>query len=154
MIQRIQTVYLFIAAVLSAVCLVMPVGILVPEEVGVSSDIYNLFILTSDEENKYDFSVCGMFFALAAATLLSLVTIFMYRKRRVQAGMCSMAAVLLLLWYVLYVLNVYTVADDYNAVFALRLSASLPAVSLILELLARRAILKDEALVRAADRIR
>lgn len=154
MIQRIQTVYLFIAAVLSAVCLAVPVGMLVPEGMGVTSKIYSLFIVTADSEHAYDFGVCGMFIALAAATVLSIVTIFLYMNRRTQARMCSLAVVLQLVWYVLYVLNAYTAGSDYNAVFVVKFAAALPAVALILNLLARRAILKDEALVRAADRIR
>ena len=154
MIQRIQTVYLFLAAVIAAVCIALPVGMLVPEGMGVTSDIYSLFILTADTEHAYDFSVCGMFIALAAATVLSLVTIFMFKNRRMQARLCSLAVVLLLVWYVLYVLDVYTIGEEYNAVFVVKFPAALPAVALILILLARRAILKDEALVRAADRIR
>ena len=154
MIQRIQTVYLFIAAVLSAVCLAMPVGVYVPEEMGVRSEMYNMYILTSDTAHEYDFSVCGLSFALVASCALSLIAIFKYKNRRAQSGMCLLSILLLAVWYVVYAVYALTSGDSRGAAFAVRLPAVLPAVSLIFNMLARRSILKDEALVRAADRIR
>ncbi|MBO4786625.1 MAG: DUF4293 family protein, partial [Prevotella sp.] len=48
----------------------------------------------------------------------------------------------------------YAVPRVENALFTPSIAAALPLVNVILLLMARRGILADEALVRAADRIR
>lgn len=154
MIQRIQTLYMLAAAILSAVCLFLPVASLVPEDVDVASRVYNMFILSGSSVYEYDFGVCGMFIALLISCLLTVVAIFRFRRRVLQARMCLWAAVLLLIWLALYVFCFFTAGEARDASFVIKPAAVLPLISLVLTLLARRAILKDEALVRAADRIR
>ena len=72
-----------------------------------------------------------------------------------------MNMVLVLIWAALCAFFVYTTTATSNAPdavaiegFRLSLTSSLPIVSLILYWLARRGIISDEKLVRAADRIR
>ena len=46
MIQRIQTVYLLLALVLTVVCLCMPVGVFHTPEMGGDVEMYNLWTLS------------------------------------------------------------------------------------------------------------
>jgi hypothetical protein len=64
---------------------------------------------------------------------------------------------LVLGWYILFAVFSQTlgnVADMIDLTFRPEIAAALPCVSTILYLMARHAILADEKLVRAADRIR
>lgn len=154
MIQRIQTLYMLIAMILAMTCLCLPIGTFIPNEIREPVVMYNLGMLSGTATHEFDFSTCVMLIILLAACSLTLMTVFMYKNRRRQAMMCGVAIVMLVVWYVLYVVFGITKSDAFNARFSIRMAAALPAVSLILTVLARRAILKDEALVRAADRIR
>lgn len=154
MIQRIQTVYLFLAAAVAVVCLSLPIGVFVTQGVGLKMEMYNLIVVNNAALQQYDHSACALFFALLAAAAMSLMTIFKFNKRRVQARMCITANILIVAWYVLYAFFAYTLQSKYAAEFEIRWVVALPLVCFILNILARRAILKDEALVRAADRIR
>lgn len=112
MIQRKQTVFFFLAAVLALVCLFMRLE--------------------------------WMDALLAASAALSGYTIFLYAKRPLQARLCLLNLVLILMWYIL-------LAALQGSVDTVDL---LPMVDAILILMARKGILDDEKLVRAADRIR
>lgn len=142
------------AVILSAVCLFLPVASLVPEGVDTASRVYNLFVFSGSSSYEYDFRVCGLFIALLLSCILTTVAIFRFKHRVLQARMCVWSVVLLLIWLALYVFCVFTADKSRSASFVIEPAAVLPVVSLVLTLLARRAILKDEALVRAADRIR
>ena len=84
---------------------------------------------------------------LVGAAAVSLLAIFDYNHRPRQSRLCLVAMVVTLLWYLVLALQ----AADPSA---RPLSAVLPAVALVLLALARKGILDDERLVRAADRLR
>jgi hypothetical protein len=112
MIQRKQTVFLLLAAILAIACLVVR------------------------------WQWIDILQGLSAA--LSVYTIFLYKKRLVQARFCLFGIVIVFVWYILLaVYQSYVTTID-----------ALPLVDAILIFLARKGILDDEKLVRAADRIR
>ena len=73
---------------------------------------------------------------------------------KIVSGSSIMQNILLLLgWYV--VLAAMTLnTKGVGGSFSVSITSALPAVSIILHFMARKAILADEALVRSADRIR
>lgn len=156
MIQRIQTVYMALAVVLTVVCLCLPVGVFTYDGLApvgiISINEYNLCLVTDD---IVEYTTWPMFAVLVPSAALGVYSIFAYGNRKVQARFCMFNALLLVGWYVLYVVcsRVYSTG---NGIFEFRptVFAAFPCVALILYLMARRAILADEALVRAADRIR
>ena len=84
------------------------------------------------------------------ASAIALIAIFMFKQRPLQATMCLFAMLVNILWYVAFaVLIQQGVLSD-----ALPMAASLPIIAAIFCLLARRGVLADEKLVRAADRLR
>jgi hypothetical protein len=87
--------------------------------------------------------------------LLALVDIFLYKKRILQARI-NIFTILLCLGYYgvlgIYIWLATTVIDGVQ--WHIMPWAAIPLICFILTSMATRAILKDEALVRAADRIR
>ena len=80
----------------------------------------------------------------AVSAVLSAYTIFQFRRRILQARLCLAGLFILLAWYI----GVAALEGEASIV------ESLPMVSVILIFMARKGILDDEKLVRAADRIR
>lgn len=150
MIQRKQSVFLLIAFIVSVVCLCLPLGSFEPQAMGVSFKMYNLVVVLG---SGADYSVCGLFGLLLISGIISLATIFLYKNRMLQSRMCLCNLFLLVAWYVVFGVMTRNVISADTA-FHVSFAACLPAVAIILNFMARTAIIKDEKLVRAADRIR
>lgn len=152
MIQRIQTVYMALAVVLTVLCLCLPVGLFNADGITVIRE-YNLFII--DKANVRQFGIWPLFAVLVPSAALGVYSIFTYGNRRVQARFCLFNILLLIGWYILYAVfsRMFGVGEGTVA-FRPTVYAAFPCVALILYMMARRAIMADEALVRAADRIR
>jgi len=81
---------------------------------------------------------------LAVSAVLSAYTIFQYRHRVMQARLCLAGLFVIFAWYI-----GLAVLEGHLGTYE-----GLPMVNAILIFLARKGILDDEKLVRAADRIR
>ena len=95
-----------------------------------------------------------LFLLALVASSLSFFTIFKYKRRLLQARLSILAAILFVLWYpAVMLVNKFVMSTglQYDIV---NVWGALPAVSAILCLMARKGIMDDERLVRAADRIR
>ena len=113
MIQRIQTVFLLLAAILTAVCAV------------------------------FDDELITRVLAIVMSVLACL-TIFIYKNRPRQAAVCSLIMAVGIAFYIVLAVN-QPEMDWFLA---------LPLAVVLLTFLARKAIMKDEKLVRSLDRIR
>lgn len=151
MIQRKQTLYLLAAFIVQAVCLCLPVARLVPDAMGVASEVYNLWVLT--DEGARLFTPWPLFALLLVACPVSLGAIMLYKNRKVQAKLCLLNVFLLLIWYAFYIYLSTSLGGETES-FHVAFAASLPFVALLLTLLARQGIMADEKLVRSMDRIR
>ena len=130
MIQRIQTLYLLLVVVLTGLALWLPLA---------------------------DFTV-GAGVVLVAACLVPLVTIFLFKRRLVQIRLCAVELVLLIgagamMGIYFYLCNRYFADSEFYS-HTLKISLVFPLVCLVFDLLALRAIFRDEKLVRSLDRIR
>ena len=150
MIQRIQTLYLLLVVVLGTLlCCFAPVQFLMPE------GIDYIKLMTFDKWALATISV--------AIPALALVTIFFFKRRLLQARLNIMNVVLCLGYYALLALYTAYVVKGYepigeqvlaDAEWFLTVWAAIPLVNVVLTMMATRRILKDDALVRAADRLR
>ena len=150
MIQRIQTLYLLLVVVLGTLlCCFAPVQFLMPE------GIDYIKLMTFDKWALATISV--------AIPALALVTIFLFKRRLLQVRLNIMNVVLCLGYYALLALYTAYVVKGYepigeqvlaDAEWFLTVWAAIPLVNVVLTMMATRRILKDEALVRAADRLR
>jgi hypothetical protein len=95
--------------------------------------------------------------------VLALVTIFLFKRRLLQARFNVMNVILCLGFYALLALYTAYVVKGYETIGEISLAgadwyisvwAAIPLVNIVLLMMATRRILKDEALVRAADRLR
>jgi hypothetical protein len=152
MIQRKQTLFLLVALLLSILCLNMQIGSFVPKAMGGSGLMFNLWIVQPN--GAHDMSVWMLFASLLITCPLTLLAIFMYKNRKLQRKICTLNMLLVVVWYVCYVLKGFVLVDKVHTDFHISFAAVLPLIAFILYLLANRAILADERLVRAADRIR
>ena len=150
MIQRIQTLYLLLVVILGTLlCFFSPIQFLMPQ----ATEYISLHAL-----DKWPLAVMSM-----AIPLLALVTIFLFKRRLLQARLNVMNVILCLGYYAILALYVAYVVKGYEPIaeqtlvgaeWYLNLWAAIPLVNIVLTMMATRRILKDEALVRAADRLR
>ena len=150
MIQRIQTLYLLLVVILGTLlCFFSPVQFLLPDGV----DYVDLCAF-----DKWPLAVMTL-----AIPLLALVNIFLFKHRLLQARLNIMNVIFCIGYYALVALYAAFVVKGYEAIHGMTLAdadwyitlwAAVPAVNIVLTMMATRRILKDEALVRAADRLR
>lgn len=129
MIQRIQSIYLLLVILFSSALVYL---FLQPENESILASIYWLDLI---------------FYTIP---LLSFVCVFLYGKRKVQAVVCLVLILFNLIPVIIYGQKVYN--GSFDMILYIVIGISL--LESILLLLARRAILKDEKLVRSIDRIR
>lgn len=150
MIQRIQSVYLFLITVLAAVTIFLPVGRFL-ENGNLSAELYNLYI--APVQDKVDYAPWALFALLLLVAVSSFSCIFLFKKRMLQVRITIFNALLLVGYYIAYGVFVYILGKTWGS-FAIEWTAGLPAIALILDYLAFRAIMKDEMIVRSLDRLR
>lgn len=154
MIQRIQTLYLFIVSALMAVVLFAPLAWFACE--GGEFRLHAFALRSLDGEVVLPAFYMGALCVLACA--LPLITIFLFKQRLLQIRLCVVEAVLLVgaavMEGIYYYLGCRACADFPFHMQGMRATIALPLVCLVFVWLAARAIFRDELLVRAADRIR
>lgn len=152
MIQRIQSVYLLIAAILMAVVVCTPLAVLIG-----ASDSFYLFKSMGVFENgltlvypSWGIAVCAVISAL-----ISFVSIFLFKKRKLQIKMSYVSIVFIILFYAAFAAYLYTGQVALEAKFSkVEYGLALPAISLIVMVLALTKIKADERLVQSLNRIR
>jgi hypothetical protein len=146
MIQRIQSVFLFLAAAAGFGVLALPFAT-------TSTDVQASGLFADKTYSTGDSIGLLILFALAGA--LSLAAIFLYQNRKLQlkigkialgADLFGLALAAVLFWQD----SANTAASNISG----GVGALLPIFYLVFAVLALRAIKKDEALVRSADRLR
>ena len=160
MIQRIQTLYLLLVVALGiTLCFVPVLQFVTPENAEVVR-VWELSAMGLTETTINDLpavelnGLWGLLLASALIPLLALIDIFLYNKRLLQARLNIFSALLCLGYYGVLAIYVYLAKVVLMAEWYILPWACIPLVCLVLTIMATRRILKDEALVRAADRIR
>lgn len=152
MIQRIQSVYLLLAAVLLVVALFMPVGQFIASD-GVTAYVFKPLGVTLADGTFQ--STWGLFGILLLSAIIAVCTIFLFRNRMLQVRMTIFSSLLLIGYYVAFFVFMYVLKGELEAsTFRLGWALCLPAVCIILNYLSFRAIYRDELMVKAADRLR
>lgn len=97
----------------------------------------------------------GVFALGTIIAVLSIIAIFLYKNRPTQARICMINAFFMVTFYVVIFLSGYTFRNDLAATHTSWTAyLIMPFVALVLDILAYKAINKDEQLVRSMDRIR
>ncbi len=152
MIQRIQSVYLLVVTILLIVAMCLPLGRFIDAD-GVTVHVFKS-LGVSLADGAYQ-STWGLFGILLLSAIVDFCTIFLFRNRMLQVRMTIFSSILLVGFYIAFFVFMFALKSDLDAAgFLLGWALCLPLVSVILNYLAFRAILRDEVMVKAADRLR
>jgi hypothetical protein len=148
MIQRIQSVYLLLVAVLMAAAAFSPLFELTGKETVASSSLGIQPLIV-----QHPTWVVVSLAVLSA--LLALVNIFLYKKRKLQMKVGTLTSLLILFFYVaVFIYFSDCTAKDELVFSSFQFGIFLPLIALVLNVLAILKIKKDENLVKSSDRIR
>lgn len=136
MIQRIQTIYLVIAFIIMG-----NLPYVFPLETSSTG------VKTFAADHMVDISL----FTLSA--LLSLITIFLFKNRKLQFVLCRLNIILNLILLGLFVYHSLSLSGEV-ATSEKGIGMFLPIFSIVFLVLANKAIKKDEDLVKSVDRLR
>jgi len=146
MIQRIQSVFLFLAAASGFGILAAPFAT-APQQVEASPLFADAAYSTGDH--------IGLLVLFALAGALALAGIFLFKNRPVQLKISRLALIANILGFVLAVILFWQdVSNLENVDIKDGLAAYLPLAFIVFAILALRSIGKDEALVKSMDRLR
>jgi uncharacterized membrane protein len=129
MIQRIQSLYLLLAVLLS------------------SGLLYVSHLTEYAMSLESFFSVNYVFYLIP---FLTLITLLFFKKRKIQGVLILLIILFTFIPIVLYVQEIYN-GVQASVLYA---TVSIYLLNIIFLLLARKGIIKDEKLVRSIDRIR
>ncbi|MFT5724790.1 MAG: glucan phosphoethanolaminetransferase (alkaline phosphatase superfamily) [bacterium] len=167
MIQRLQTLYLLAVAAISLVLVLSDIPFYQETGKPVSSgengtktiEFESTTIIVDYNSTETTEAFIGkndmLIYFLSASALLSFISIFLYKNRKLQLrlvfGIIVLTVVVFAAMYLFSFGNHYTDVDTQRSIL---MGSIIPIASLILALMAYRRIDKDEKLVRSLDRIR
>lgn len=152
MIQRVQSVYLLLAAVSIVVFLCFPTGYFIDSE-GIITGIFKPLGVTLSDNTFL--STWGLFALSLLSALIQVCTIFLFRNRMLQMRMSILSIIVICGYYIAFIFFLSVLKEKlFDTSLQIRWPLCLPLVSIILTWLANRAIHHDENLVKAADRLR
>jgi hypothetical protein len=158
MIQRIQTVYLFLAFLAIALLFAFPLAQFFSETGTYIFSITGLKNMVPGEPEAFNSMIfLPMIILDIAIALLALIAIFQYKKRPLQVKFTS-AGVFLTIALIMGIFFLYipVIQKKINIIpnYLDSIGVYLPLVALVFFVMANRAIKRDEKLVRSADRLR
>lgn len=172
MIQRIQTLYLFVVVVLFATMVATPLldfkinnvkldvenkeqakpDVKVTKDVKVYQMTYKGIVDKESGDMLISTSLVTLYEIVVA--VIALITIFLYKNRGSQIKLTIFNMVLQVGFYVVVAVYMYTAYKYANTDFDFHMPIVFPLISLILSYLAFRAIVKDDLLVKSLGRVR
>lgn len=143
MIQRVQSLYLILAAIVSGLlAFIFPFYIYNGELVGIEQAFRADSLLLK--------AIASLFMLSA---VLALVSLFLFKNRNTQIVINRLNIILNFLLLGLIVYQLQTLSGE-TSVSEKGIGSFLPLIVVVLLSLATKAILKDERLVKSADRLR
>ena len=144
MIQRIQSVYLLIATLLSG-------GLIFVLNLWVNEQGTEFFVMDSFNSGSVLLKVMAVLFFVSS--ILTLIAIFQFKKRQLQfvLGRLSILTNFIILGIVIYISQ--NLSGEMN-VSEKGIGLLIPILTILFVVIANRAIKKDEELVKSVDRLR
>lgn len=144
MIQRKQSIWLFLAAMLTGALFIFPLFSYTPA-------------MSFEEVREGVRNFMPLFLVAAVSTLLPLFTIFMFGNRKRQKGLTIMSVVanaIILLLLMMHIGNVKEKLGEGAKVNYALPGMLLPIAAIIFLILAYRGIRHDDKLIKSLDRLR
>lgn len=159
MVQRIQTLYLLLVIVCGVLLAVFPPVTFLTSSLENEQHLYEMTFtgiqdISVGEVPVTVMNTVSLSIIAIIIPLLALVDIFLFRKRILQARLNVVNILLCVGYYAILAVYIWFAKMNLYVDWHLTVWAGLPLVSIVLLFMAIRAILRDEALVRAADRLR
>jgi amino acid permease len=156
MIQRIQTVYLLLVAGFFIALLFLPLAFIQSD--GSAYALTLCTVKSISETTKTVFLTYPLAITATIIAVLSLIAVFLYKKRKVQRLVCLAVFLLILVFCLLtgyYMVTIDKIQEiGQNAVINPSIWVAFPVIACILSILAINSINADEKLIRSLDRIR
>ena len=137
MLQRVQTLYLILVLLLMAV---LPY-------------IFPLWTLKSGKEFYFMENIIYVILFGLGSTL-TIISIISFKKRQLQFVLGRLNIILNLILLGLFVYHSLNVSGEINSVSEKGIGMFIPVFSIVMLVLANKAIKKDEDLVKSVDRLR
>lgn len=154
MIQRIQSIYLVLAGIFPAFTFFVPLVCFTSQDTNKWFTINSLgYDATLFPEMAGHHPYAMLIFA-ALAVIFSLVAIFAFKNRKKQIKFANWAISCNVIWAGITIVQCIFLSKETTTSISPELGLCFPILALIMLFLAKHAIKRDEALVRAADRIR
>ena len=151
MIQRIQTLYLLIIIILTSLVIEFPVMEIISDE----NIFYTVTVLGAYVDKSLEYTMWPLLAVCILNILIALVAIFQFKKRLLQIRLCILNILLIVGFYVLLGSYYWILKEKFSANgIPFEWTVILPAINIILSYLSIRSIRKDEALVKALNRLR
>jgi len=154
MIQRIQSIYLLLVLILGILHFFIPfadfyVGGNFIADIKATGIEFNPNAVITASVNMILLTLC-----IVVIDLLTIITVFLYKKRRMQILLVKINMVFEIISVVIMFLLADIIKAAINAEVKYYFAAVFPLISLVLLYFTLRAINKDEELLKAADRLR
>ena len=150
MLQRIQSVYLILAAAAMLISVALPLSSFYFNTEEVMFEAMGIYL-----NGELTDSTWGLFVIGITSSIVALITVFLYKNRLLQIRLSIFNIVLMVGFYLYFgfiMHKVYPVESlEFNKV---GFGAIMPIISIILTILAIRKIGADEALIRSLSRLR
>jgi hypothetical protein len=153
MIQRIQSLYLLLVTVLYSLLFIIPLNQLIAANHVLELNIFGIYELETSGKTLIA-SLYPILILVIVSILISLISIFLFKKRKIQMRLSMYNAILGIGIEALALFYIYRVAENNDSSFGFAPGLLIPIVSSIFSFLAFKSIDKDEKLVRSIDRIR
>ncbi|GAA0880763.1 DUF4293 domain-containing protein [Algoriphagus jejuensis] len=156
MIQRVQTIFLFLVVIAMGITVGLPIWEQVTTDSTWSLSAFALIHVDAAGQEIESVSKWYIAALAAFAGLLALISIFQYRNRGKQMMINMVNSLLMVALVVTVFLTTNGINEDIASSVAgtYKLGFWAILVAMVCNMLANRFIRKDEALVRSVDRIR
>ena len=144
MVQRIQSLYLFLSAIIS-------LGLIFVFELWVNVDKIEFFAMDLFDETNLAYNVVPILFLLSGLMSLMSLSLFKTRLKQFILNRFNILINLILLGVLIY--HLLTLSGEAE-VSEKGIGVLLPIIVIVLLVLANKAIKKDEDLVKSVDRLR
>ena len=154
MIQRIQTLYLFIAGLLLAILFFLPFAEMVDKQ-GILYQLNMTGVTREGAAGGGELSSTLPVISLSCLIIVGIaLIIFQFKNRARQIKLCYFVIFLLLALSGAIYFYIWQYYNSLGGEYSVNISASFPLIAVVLIYLAIRGIIKDENLVKSIDRIR
>ncbi|OAQ41863.1 hypothetical protein A5893_01730 [Pedobacter psychrophilus] len=153
MIQRIQTVYLFLASLAIYGLFIFPVVQTLTVDGAKQIKITGVYETVSNQVVQTEPFIL-LTIATALLGLVPLLLIFQYKKRKQQATLIYIFVVIMIAFSFWIAQTVKVAANTNLEISNYNIGAGLTSVAILFLVLAGKGVIRDEKLVKSADRLR